>query len=216
MSRDPKATHCTDPLGVPVVREDLDKEAVTPVEVPMLSCNCGGKGLGITIGFSTTNKLISRIIRWITRGKVSHSWVAYDDFTLGLRMVLQAEAWGFEVRPWARWCRENIWVAEFRLINGAQHSALRKRAREIGEKYDYKSAIVAGVISWFRRWVRAKFSFRSHRTPGKLMCSEAVVRFLKDAGCQAVRNLDEELTSPAELYDIVRCSTEFTAVKRER
>lgn len=214
MSRDPKTTHCTDPLGVPVVRETVDAEAITPVEVPHLSCGCAGKGLDITIGFSTTNKWISRIIRWITRGKVSHAWIAYDDFTLGLRMVMQAEAWAFEVRPWQRWIKENKWVAEFKLIDGSQHAALRKRARDLGQKYDWMSGFWVGVSSWFKRWLKAGFSFRPSRTPKRLMCSEAVVRFLKDAGCASVEGLDEELTSPAELYDTVRCSANFLPVRR--
>lgn len=197
-----------------MVREDLASEADTPLDLPHMSCNCGGKGLGITIGFSTTNRFISRIIRWITRGKVSHAWIAYDDFTLGLRMVMQAEAWAFEVRPWQRWIQENKWVAEFRFIDGSQHAALRKRARDIGAKYDWAAGLFAGVASWFKRWLKSGFSFRPSRTPKKLMCSEAVTRFLKDAGCRCVLEMDEELTSPAELFDTVRCSTEFTAVKR--
>jgi hypothetical protein len=199
-----------------MVRGDLDPEAVTPVEVRHLSCDCAGKGLDITVGFSTTNKFLSRVIRWITRGKVSHSWIAYDDFTLGLRMVMQAEAWAFEVRPWQRWIKENKWMAEFRMIDGSQHSALRRRARDLGSKYDWKSGLLVGISAWFKRWWKSRFRLHPDRTPKKLMCSEAVVRFLKDAGCKCVRELDEELTSPVELYDIVRCSTEFTAVKRAR
>lgn len=207
VSHDKKSGHPTDPLGVPV----LDDGSITP-----LDCGCAGKGLGITIGFSTTNKLISRIIRLITRGKMSHAWIAYDDFTLGLRMVMQAESWAFEVRPWQRWVKENKWVAEYRMINGRQHAALRRRARDLGAKYDWMSGLLAGVKAWFQRWMKSGFSFRPSRTPKRLMCSEAVTRFLKDAGCQCVKELDEELTSPVELFDTVRCSSEFTPVKRGR
>jgi hypothetical protein len=195
----------TDPLGLPI---EALRETDTPVE--------SMRGRGITIGFATTNKLISRAIRWITRGKVSHAWIAYDDFTLGLRMVLQAESWGFEVRPWFRWALENKWVAEFRFTDGAQHAALRRLARSIGLRYDWLSGFWVGLSAWFKRWWKARLPFRLDRTPRRLMCSEAVVRFLKDAGCRCAADLDEEVTSPAELYDIVRCSTEFTAVKRGR
>jgi len=197
-----------------MVREALDSEADTPVDMPHMSCRCGGKGLGITVGFSTTNKWISRIIRWITGGKMSHAWIAYDDFTLGLRMVMQAEAWAFEVRPWQRWIKENKWVAEFRMIGGRQHVALRKRARDLGAKYDWASGLCVGISAWFKRWIKSGFSFRPSRTPKRLMCSEAVVRFLKDAGCHSVSDLDEELTSPAELYDVVRSSNDFMPVRR--
>ena len=182
----------TNPLGIPA-----------PVE------------LGITIGFSTTTRLISRIIRWITGGTVSHAWIAYDDVTLGLRMVMQAEAWSFEVRPWQRWIGENKLIAEFHMMGGMPVSALRKRACDLGMKYDWRSGFWSGVSSWFRKWTKAGFGFRPSSTPGKLMCSEAVIRFLRDAGCPCVAGVDEETTSPAELFNIVRCSSEFT-LRKER
>ena len=30
-----------------------------------------------------------------------------------MRMVMQAEAWGYDLQPWRRWYKENILVAEF-------------------------------------------------------------------------------------------------------
>lgn len=215
MSRDDdkKTRHPTNALGVPLLPPSDAEDAPTPQSMPNLWGDRRGPGLDVTVGFSTTNKWISRIIRWVTRGKVSHAWIAYDDYTLGLRMVMQAEAWAFEVRPWQRWIKENKWVAEFKLLGQSPHAALKKRAQDLGQKYDWMSGFWVGVAAWFKRWLKARFSFRPSRTPKRLMCSEAVVRFLKDAGCASTASLDEELTSPAELYDIVRCSDEFLAVR---
>lgn len=213
MSRDPKKDHKANPLGVPVLREDSPEDAPTPAPLPELWGVDGRERVDVTIGFSTTNKVISRIIRWLTRGTVSHAWIAYNDMTLGLRMVMQAEAWGFEVRPWQRWTRENRWVGEFRLLGGEQIVALQNRARDLGAKYDWVAGLWVGVSSWFKRWLRSGLSFRPSRTPKRLMCSEAVVRFLREADCGCVKELDEELTSPAELYDIVRSSSEFVPMR---
>ena len=162
--------------------------------------------LDVTVGFSTTNAWLSRLIRWITRGKVSHAWLAYNDQTLGLRMVMQAEAWAFELRPWHRWTQENTWVAEFRILGGDQLLALQLRAKDIGLKYDYVAGLWVGIAAWFKRWLKTGLSFRPSRTPKKLMCSEAIVRFLKEAQHTCAEDLDEELTSPVELYDILRAS----------
>ena len=203
-----------DDLEVPFRRSHLDPDAVTPVQVPVVPGFDRRGGLGVTIGFSTTGKWMSAAIRWITGAKVSHAWIAYDDYTLGLRMVMQAEAWGFEVRPWKRWRRENKLVAEFRLIDLPSLRALQHIAALIGAEYDYASAIWSGLCAWFRRWSKSKFSLRPSRSPRKLMCSESVIRFLKEAGSGAVQELDEETTSPGELLDIVRKSTEFVPVRR--
>lgn len=213
MSRDTKKDHKTSPVGVPVLRQDSPEDAETPAPLPNLWGDDGRARVDVTVGFSTTNKWISRIIRWLTRGKVSHAWLAYNDLTLGLRMVMQAEAWGFEARPWQRWVRENKWVAEFRLLGGDQIAALQARARDLGAKYDWAAGFWVGLSSWFKRWLRARFSFRPSRTPARLMCSEAVVRFLKESNCGCVQGLDEELTSPAELYDVVRSSAEFVPLR---
>ena len=70
----------------------------------------------ITIGFSTTRLLSSRIIRWITQSSCSHAFIAFDDRSLEMRMVMQAEPWGYELRPWDRWIRDNTLVAEFRPV----------------------------------------------------------------------------------------------------
>jgi len=162
--------------------------------------------LNITVGFSTTNKLLSRIIRWVTRGKVSHAWIAFDDPTLGLRFVMQAEAWGFEVRPWKRWLRENRLVAEYRPAKDLTES-LKWIARSLGVKYDWASAFFAGLWRWFGVLIRGKFN-----SPKKLMCAEAVIRFLQHGGVVGVSHLDPEVTPPARLLNAVEQSDEFSPV----
>ena len=168
----------------------------------------------ITVGFSTTNKFLSRVIRFFTVGSVSHSWIAHNSEDYRQRMVLQAEAWSFETRPWKRWLRENKWIAEYKYSGLYQIPSLQNTAKSLGLKYDWENGILAGLLAWFRRWWGMKFSVRLRNTPGRVWCAEAVVRFLKEAGCDCVKNLDPETVVPSELYDIVRTSPEFIAVRR--
>lgn len=159
--------------------------------------------LNITIGFSTTNKIMSRLIRFVSRGRVSHAWVSFTDPVLGLRLVMQAEAWGYEVRPWERWIRENKLVAEFS-VKSDLTASLRWLALSLGSKYDWRSAFLTGVRLWFGRLWRGRFS-----SPGRLMCAEAVIRFLQHRGIRSVESLDPELTTPVMLLDAVACSDDF-------
>jgi len=162
--------------------------------------------VGITVGFSTTNKWISRVIRWVMRSPCSHAWLAYDDPTLGMRLVMQAESWGYELRPWLRWRKENILVAEFVPTGPNLDESLKWIATFLGARYDYKAAILSGLWRWFGRAIRGKFN-----NPDKLMCSEGVVRFLQHANYRTVRNLDPETTNPKRL--LIRCfrhAREFT------
>lgn len=167
----------------------------------------------ITVGFSTTGKLLSRLIRLVTRGKVSHAWVAFDDEFLRIRFVAQAESWGYEVRPWRRWLRENRRVAEFSLpcvSPDRLRRALLRLARRLGAPYDWESAGLSGLFRWFRILLRG----RLRATPRRMMCSEAVVTFLQDAGVSVAADMDPERTTPAELYEAALANPEhFLSVR---
>ena len=172
-----------------------------------------GPDYNITVGFSTTRLKISGLIRWITGSSCSHTFIAFDDQTLKMRMVMQAESWGYELRPWNRWQRGNVLVAEFRPAGPRLDEALRALARRLGTKFDYRSFLIIGIKSIFASWYRNRFSLSPERDPWKLTCSEAVVRFLKHGRYAAVAGLDPETTSPGELLRaIIQNPKEFKAV----
>jgi hypothetical protein len=164
--------------------------------------------LEVTVGFSTTNKITSRIIRWITRGSVSHAWIAFYDHCLDTRLVMQAEIWGYEVRPRHRWEHENILIAEYQPPKQLDKS-VRWIAQSLGVKYDWTSAMFAGLRRWLGRWVTGRF-----RSPKKLMCSEAVIRCLRHGGITAVSDLDPETTSPAQLLRAIDAAPDFRKVNQ--
>lgn len=152
----------------------------------------------ITIGFSTTNKWTSRLIRWVLRSPCSHAWIAFDDAVLDARVVLQAETWGYELRPWNRWKQQNILVAEFTPTKKPLDASLRWIATFLGAQYDYRAAILSGLWRWWGRFFKSRFN-----DPKKLMCSEGVVRFLQHGNYTAVTGLDPEVTNPKHL--LTRC-----------
>ena len=164
----------------------------------------------ITVGFSTTRLFISGIIRWATRSSCSHAFVAFYDRDLDMRMVMQAQSWGFELRPWKRWIRENILVAEFRPCSGSTDRALQALAHRLGTKFNYRSAIIIGVKSLVSSWYKNRFTLDINQSPWKLTCSEAVIRLLRTAHYQTVSRLDPETTSPGRLLrEILNNKKEF-------
>jgi hypothetical protein len=192
-------------MDMPMVRAHLDVKASSTKLLRLRSFDRRER-LGITIGFSTTNKLISRFIRWITGAKVSHAWIGFNDDTLGQRMVMQAERWGYEIRPWARWLTQNTWMAEFELSQEPATASLQFIATFLGSDYDFKSAILLGLKRWFRRWFKSPT-----QSPTKIMCSEGVIRFLQYSQYEFAAKLDPESTSPGELLSVVTKSlTELT------
>lgn len=162
-------------------------------------------GHDITIGFSTTKNYLSRLIRRVTASPCSHAFIVFTDSSLKMRMVMQAEAWGFEVRPLKRWIENNILVAEFKPVTtgGRLEKPLYKIAGYLGVKYDYENAFFSGLKSLLERWHKSRFTLKLARSPHKLMCSEAVTRFLAYAKFEAVKGLDPESTSPGELLKIL-------------
>jgi hypothetical protein len=167
----------------------------------------------ITVGFSTTRQFSSRFIRWITASSCSHAFIAFNDSALKLRMVMQAQSWGYELRPWNRWLRENILVAEFRPVAGPLDSALSDMAARLGTKFNYKSAIMIGIKSLLSSWYRNRFTLNINRSPWKLTCSESVVRFLQFGGYRTAADLDPETTSPGLLLrKIMRSRDEFNPI----
>lgn len=161
----------------------------------------------ISVGFSTTGRFMSRLIRFVTRGRVSHAWIAFNDPYLRLRFVVQSEPWGLELRPWDRWIGENRMIAQFRIDRPETdlEAAIRQLAAMVGTPYDWRSAARAGWIRFIGRSARGL----ARGGMGRLMCSEATVRFLQAAGCPSALQLSAERTTPVALLEILRTDPTF-------
>jgi hypothetical protein len=161
----------------------------------------------VWIGFSTTTKIMSRLIRWVTKGKSSHAWIRYWDATLERYMVIQAELHGYETIPWERWQKKNTLVAAYRPVEKDLGGGLRYIAQFLGADYDLNAALWVGLKRWFGKRFKRPFN-----SPGKLMCSEAVTRALMIDKVACVQDADPELISPHELRVRLETSKEFQRV----
>jgi hypothetical protein len=170
------------------------------------------KSYNITIGFSTSRQPISKIIRWFTGSACTHAFIAFHDASLKMRVVLQAEAWGFELRPWKRWRKNNILVAEYEPAAYQLEESLLYIAKLLGANFDFRSAILLGIRYRLLRWFKTGFTLNPNYSPKKLVCSEAVIRFLLKGKYKTIKHLNPELTSPGELLGTVMESKEFKEI----
>lgn len=142
----------------------------------------------VKVGFSTSRRLASRIIRWATRSKVSHAWLLIEDSYFGVDMVLQATMGGFHLEAYEVFKKAHDIVAVVD-INHPMDKGLKQAAFWLGYRYDYLGLFGAGFVvvgGWFKRkWKNPLDSSHS------MFCSEAVVRVLQASEYPGFEGMEE-------------------------
>lgn len=143
--------------------------------------------MAICVCMSTSSHWFSRMIRWVTRSKASHSFLTFKDETLDKVFVMEANGRGFMLVPWAKFSKENQLIARYsiRTAQDEQLRSLRDLAGMLGAQYDYIS-IIGFILRRFWKRMRNPFS-----TSKKLVCSEAVARFLYQTNDPALAKFKE-------------------------
>jgi hypothetical protein len=144
----------------------------------------------IIIGFSTSSSIVSRVIRWFTRSKISHAWVSFYSEELGFRLIMHATFGGYKLERWVKWKKENKIISKFSCSTDLSYG-VRKMAEQLGKDYDWKSAAMLAC----RRWIR-KF-YNPVQDPDMLQCSEAITKLLHYHSFAL--GLDPESTTPKDL-----------------
>lgn len=154
----------------------------------------------IAIGFSTTDKLLSRLIRWKTsipelkpEETPSHVWILHDAY--GSEYVMQAEWYGFGVISFEHFKKTNrvidvISVSDMLAWRNVDARARVFEAAEwLGDGYDF--------------WHMLGFvlpALAHGDSPKQLMCSEAVVRFAPEL----FPGVNPERASPPRMLHTLR------------
>lgn len=169
----------------------------------------GYPDLNITIGFSTTNSWTSKLIRWFTNSKISHSFVAINLF--GARIIIGAESYGLDWRTKARFEQKNSIKAVYKPIALPVQDSFAWFVREYaGAAYDWGAAGATGIRAKLGAlWKYIKGWFTSLPSKDRLMCEEVPTRLLQHAGYTTVKDIDPELTSAEVLMQLCDRSSEF-------
>ena len=151
------------------------------------------------IGFSTTDALLSRLIRRLTRSKVSHAWLVYRDVDFDREMVMEAVGAGFRIVPLDKFAQHNR-IVEIVTPRHPIDEGLKAAVDWLGEGYDARGLVGMGLLllvrALRRRTRRVRNLFASRRA---LFCSEAVARACR-ASAYPGFDRDPETTSPQDLY----------------
>ncbi len=148
---------------------------------------------GINICFSTSDGIISWILRKIMRVPASHSVITFRSQILGKVLVLEAQGRGFVAVPWKRWVRKNTLLARYslRLPAADIRHGLSVLSDRLGDPYDTWSLL--GYL--LRGIAKGRNPFDSK---AKLVCSEAVALFLNAAGVEKVGHIGS--ITPKDLW----------------
>jgi hypothetical protein len=164
----------------------------------------------VFVGFSTPRlwNPLSALIRWMTRSRVSHTFLLVEDPLFRVRLVLEAHSTGFRLVSFTRFVKANRVVALVEPSHPVERG-LPSAGEWLGEEFD-----VLGLFGIFLTLVVRYFRQRPWRnpfpTPSALFCSEAVVKTLKAAGYPGAGSLEDETTTPAELLEFLRADPRCT------
>lgn len=166
----------------------------------------------IFIGFSTSNAWYSRLIRWATGAKCSHTFLVVP--FMGVQLVLEEGVFGYSARTLSNMQADGSQLVALMVPVVPLESAVAKSFDWLGQRYDY-----AGLLgmSWvmFKRWLGKKVRnpFASHRA---MFCSESVTKVLQAANWPGAAELDPSATDPETLRKFIIESWARKGVQCER
>lgn len=157
------------------------------------------------IGFSTTDKIFSKIVRTLTNSAASHSFVQFECASEPL--VLHANGHGVNIMHYNRFIKKKINIVakyDVNISKDDEHKLLSYMLWRLGQPYD-RLAIVGFL--WvilnrvFGRKVRNPF-----RNKSAYFCSELLVGALRAANFPGSYKLGMEKTSPDDLMKFIEKS----------
>ena len=135
----------------------------------------------IRIGFSTTNSLFSRAIRYITESKVSHTYIRiYDEF-LQVPLIIHSDWPGVVFDHGEQFDLDNIIVQEYEIKSPFLKPAIKHNLWHLRKKYHWLRVINLAFLVIFKRWLVRKVKNPSIN-PRSLICVDFILYLLNDAG----------------------------------
>lgn len=140
--------------------------------------------MGIKVGFSKTNSLISRSIRWFTDSDVSHCYIRMYDPFLESDIVIHSDWPGVVIIQSQRFLSENTPVEEFEIFDPNMRKAFLANLKFLGNGYRWKGIWHRFKIQIFRKWFKwLKRKIQNlAEDPKKMICVDFVLHNTNDAG----------------------------------
>lgn len=134
----------------------------------------------LKIGFSTTNSIWSKIIRWITKANMSHTYIKFYDSTLGTDLILHSDYSGVEFDLAEKFHISNFVIEEYEIDDARLDKAIKNNLWHLGKRYDYYKMFNFIFFIMFKRWF-----IRKVKNPivdvKKILCVDFILYALNDA-----------------------------------
>lgn len=150
------------------------------------------------VGFSTTDKLISRLIRWVTKAQVSHTFLIVELY--GKLWVVGAEFNGMTMMSVEKFQKNNMIKAVCE-VPELTDVHVGKAMESLGVAYDF-GGLLGGIFPQIGRWFKRKWK-NPWNDQKALFCSEFLVLALQEAGLKGSEDLDPGAATPQDLLDFL-------------
>jgi hypothetical protein len=160
----------------------------------------------VLIGFSSSKKLLSRVIRWFTNSKTSHTFIVIKDSFLGQDMVLQATLGGFQLMTYTAFKKDSKVIFLFEPLFPVD-VGLKNACQWLGQHYDY-TGLFGSVFVLCGRWLKLKWSNPLDDSDA-MFCSEAVVKVLQSNPLSGTGKFIVSSTTPQDLLSFMQTSPAF-------
>ena len=154
----------------------------------------------ISIGFSTTDKLVSRLVRWFTKSTVSHSFIVFD--WLGEKWVLESEWAGIQIIPLSRFMSKGNTIVDTIDLPDVSMDDLKFALQDSGVAYDY-GGLFGSIFPIIGTWLKMKWKNPWQNTKA-MFCSEFIVVWLQDLGRASKADLVADETDPSALLKYLK------------
>jgi len=158
------------------------------------------------IGFSSTNKILSRIIKWATRSKASHAYVLI--MVAGEPIVIHSNQHGVNCDHYNKFKKDKKIVSEYKLLldEETEKQATANALRLLDKPYDFLSVLGFGwVLLCKALGCKAKNPFPNRSA---YQCSEFALTVMRKAGIEGTDKLPKERVSPEDLIDCLEGSSQ--------
>lgn len=153
-----------------------------------------------SIIFSTTNEIVSRLIRFITGSTVSHCAVSFD--INGVQMVAHATIGGVVLISRQQFNAANTVVEEYQFVDDMS-TEITNALKTTGVRYDYTGLIGFGYAFLLRKWLGIK-AMNPLASPTAMVCSEFVMSLNKHMEIESWSALDPETMTAEDLLQICK------------
>lgn len=164
-----------------------------------------------SIGFCGSKSWISKIIRWFTKSRWSHTfiiWKIIKDEDRVYILVIEAGEFIVHIVPFSKYLSGDFYFEIYDItpitIKENEGIAEEKLLSKIGRLYGWLQLIGFGIVILLRKWFGWKLK-RNIWKKGKI-CSEVVAEYLIDRGVDKeslCQSKDINLISPEDIYKFI-------------